>query len=226
MSYSVVIPAYNAEHTIEETLASVFQQSMAPHEVIVVDDGSIDQTHARVASLQQRHPCLRLIRQSNTGPGQATTRGLEQATQSVIATLDADDLWLPDKMARQLNALAASNHPQALVFTHMQRFRHTDPHRVLAPKTPGLTRSTLVCHRTVFEQIGSIIDPPGGNGDMVDWIARCREADIPVIMLSDALALRRIIQTSMTYTQSPAQDRGYLHVARMAMLRRRGTTDD
>jgi glycosyltransferase involved in cell wall biosynthesis len=97
-AYSVVIPAYNAAGTIEQAVESVLRQTTAPREIVVVDDGSTDGTAALVAAMAGG---ITLVRQGNEGPGAATTAGLRRVSTPFVATLDADDLWLPHKIARQ-----------------------------------------------------------------------------------------------------------------------------
>ncbi len=99
---SVVIPAFNSEAYIAEALHSVAAQTSSPAEVIVVDDGSEDKTAYVSASL-----CAKLVRQENQGVSAARNAGVRAATQPWIAFLDADDLWLPEKLALQWRALQA-----------------------------------------------------------------------------------------------------------------------
>ncbi len=103
---SVIIPAYNAERYIEETLESVFKQTHDRLEVILVDDGSTDGTGARVRAYRDR---VRYIQQANAGVGAARNRGLDAAAGDYIAFLDADDLWRPERLEVALEV--ASRHP-------------------------------------------------------------------------------------------------------------------
>ena len=96
---SVIIPAYNAAPYLAETLASVFAQSYPDYEIIVVDDGSTDDT---LAVLEQFADRITLIRKPNGGPASARNAGLRQARGELLAFLDGDDLWLPDKLAAQV----------------------------------------------------------------------------------------------------------------------------
>jgi len=102
---SVVIPAYNTAETLEQTLASVSLQTFADFEVLVVDDGSTDDT-ARVA---ESFPDSRVqvIRVRHGGAGSARNHGLGRARGDYIALLDADDVWHPDKLRRQVALLDA-----------------------------------------------------------------------------------------------------------------------
>lgn len=94
-SYSVVIPAYNAAATIGQSVQSILEQTIRPQEIIVVDDGSTDNIAAAIAGMRTE---ITLIRQDNRGPGAATTAGFRHVGTPFVATLDADDLWLPRKI--------------------------------------------------------------------------------------------------------------------------------
>ncbi len=105
---SVVIPAFNAGPYITETLESVLGQSYPHREIIVVDDGSTDDTERRVAPYLRQ---IRYLRQPNAGEGKARNAGLRAAKGDYIALLDADDLWLPEKLEVQLQV--AARHPES-----------------------------------------------------------------------------------------------------------------
>jgi glycosyltransferase involved in cell wall biosynthesis len=108
---SVIIPAYNAEKTIRESIDSALKQTCSDFELIVVDDGSTDATAAIVAAVDD--PRIKLFSYTNAGGAVARNRGLAQATGEFVAFLDADDLWLPEKLSAQLTALKAC--PEAKV---------------------------------------------------------------------------------------------------------------
>lgn len=100
-SISVVIPAYNAEDTIGDAIASVFRQTEPAHEIIVVDDGSSDRTTERV---REEFPTVRIAQIPNGGPSRARNHGLQLCQGDWVAFLDADDQWHPDKLKAQLQA--------------------------------------------------------------------------------------------------------------------------
>jgi glycosyltransferase involved in cell wall biosynthesis len=102
---SVVIPAYNAGAFIEEALQSVLGQTYSNLEVIVVDDESTDDTRARVAAFGAR---VTLIPQANAGAAVARNTGIRYSHGKYLAFLDADDIWLPSKVARLVDALERS----------------------------------------------------------------------------------------------------------------------
>jgi glycosyltransferase involved in cell wall biosynthesis len=99
---SVIIPAYNAAEFLAETLDSALLQTHSDFEVLVIDDGSTDDTSAIAASYG---PPVRLIRTANQGAALARNTGIDAASAEFAAFLDADDLWEPDKLARQLDRI-------------------------------------------------------------------------------------------------------------------------
>ena len=111
MRISVVIPSYNRAHTLQRALQSVFAQSSAVDEVILVDDGSTDDSAAMVA---RDFPEVIIIRQPNRGVSAARNKGIETAQHNWIALLDSDDCWLPHKI--QTVRDTAANHPGYILY--------------------------------------------------------------------------------------------------------------
>jgi glycosyltransferase involved in cell wall biosynthesis len=130
---SVVIPAFNSEGTLAETLESVLQQTHRELEVLVVDDGSTDGTAKIAEQFARRDRRCRCIRQDNGGQPQAMNRGIENAHGEYISFLDADDLYGAGKLENQLEVLHRTGRDVAL--TQIQRFAIVDAQRV----TLGLT---------------------------------------------------------------------------------------
>jgi glycosyltransferase involved in cell wall biosynthesis len=117
---SVIIPAYNAARYLPATLQSCFDQTYPHLEIIVVDDGSSDET----AQLMAGYPSVQYIRQANQGPAIARNTGMEQARGDYLQFLDADDLLLPPKIERCLAGFEA--HPQAGVVYCDYEYRTPD----------------------------------------------------------------------------------------------------
>ena len=114
---SVVIPAFNAEATIDETLRSVRSQSHDQLEIIVVDDGSTDDTLAIAERHADRDTRITIIRQDNAGVAAARNAGWQAARAEFIAFIDADDLWAPGKVERQLRAMIDGGERTGLVYS-------------------------------------------------------------------------------------------------------------
>ena len=104
---SVITPAYNAGKYIGDTLQSALKQTFEDFEVVVVDDGSTDDTAAIAQSFASRDPRIRLIRQPNRGIGGARNVAMTQARGRVLALLDSDDTWVPSYLQEQMSILDA-----------------------------------------------------------------------------------------------------------------------
>ena len=103
---SVITPVFNAEKYIAETIESVLQQTFADWEMLIIDDESKDQTVSIVERFVQQYPDkIRLLQQSNQGPGAARNHGIREAQGEYIALLDADDLWLPHRLEEGVKVL-------------------------------------------------------------------------------------------------------------------------
>jgi glycosyltransferase involved in cell wall biosynthesis len=103
---SVIVPAFNAGATIDATLASVRRQTHAALDIVIVDDGSRDDTAARAAAHAADDRRIRIVRQDNAGVAAARNAGLAAARAEFVAPIDADDLWAPTKIAKQLARIA------------------------------------------------------------------------------------------------------------------------
>lgn len=115
LAISVVIPLYNKEHRVGDCLRSVMRQTVSPYEIIVIDDGSSDNS-ARLASevLTEYKGSWRLISQENSGVSVARNAGVEASSTELVAFLDADDEWTPDFIARM--TFLARDYPNASLY--------------------------------------------------------------------------------------------------------------
>lgn len=218
-SYSVIIPAYNAQAYIGEALGSVLGQTVPPAQIIVVDDGSTDRT-AEVATAVDAG--ITVIAKENGGPGSATTAGFNAATADLVATLDSDDVWLPVKMERQIAIL--SQRPELMaVFSKGETFQDREGRGpAAAGKTLDLwTRTTMVYRADGMRAIGAMRDFPGNLGDLIDWLGRGRELGHRHHMMDEVLALRRLRSGSLSDTRERERTRGYLLAAKEALARRK-----
>lgn len=177
---SVVIPCYNASKTLAATLKSVLAQSYRPIEVVVVDDGSTDDS---VAIARSFAPAVTVVVQKNGGPASARNEGIRHCKGEYIAFADADDLWLPEKLAVQVPVAAAFGVP-ALVFSAVERVRNdgeTHIKRVSSDLLPityatlwrsnSITTSTVLAHTSVFDDCLFDEDPAiQGAEDFDLWL--------------------------------------------------------
>ncbi len=129
--FSVIIPAYNRADLIGQTLDSVLAQSFRDFEIIVVDDGSTDNTVEALSAYAGR---IKLLRQENQGPSAARNHGLRHAAGEYVAFLDSDDLWFPWTLATFKQAIDAHNRPSLIIGTP---FRFNDPRQLAAVEKGG-----------------------------------------------------------------------------------------
>lgn len=206
-SVSVVIPLYNQASFVAQALDSVAAQNVQPKEVIVVDDGSQDDS----AAVAQAHSIgATVIRQANAGVSAARNAGIAAATGEWVAFLDADDAWAPQKLERQLAAASRVNRP-ALSFTRYER-RRTDGLPVAEPQHPAadlhatprnLIRgnfigcSTVVAHRDVFTRVGGFPDSARLRSAGQDYALWLRVASLfPLIYVPEVLMYYTIHATN------------------------------
>lgn len=148
---SVVIPAYNSANTIINTLQSVVNQTVPIDEIIVVDDGSRDDT---VAVIQRHFPQVRVISQENAGPAAARNHGIRESRNQWVALLDADDSWLPHKIERQLQEIGDD---VALIHSHTvgDHPKNTQPLNFdVLWEHNYIGTSTVLLNKTVFDEVG------------------------------------------------------------------------
>ena len=190
-SVSVVIPVYNGERFLQAALDSVASQTLTPHEVIAIDDGSTDSTPSILAA----HPGLRVITTPNRGPAAARNTGVGAASGELIAFLDADDWWLSGKLETQVALLHTSPaaglalchlrfHFESSVPGWMGRVDPTVPHPAFIPTAWLLPRAT-------WEKVGPLNEDLRTAED-VDWIARARDLGIEFAVSDEVLFHRRI----------------------------------
>lgn len=169
MKISVVIPAFNAVAFIPRCLNSVFAQTLEPDEVIVVDDGSDDDSGAVAKNLGAT-----IVRRKNGGLSAARNSGIEAASGDWIALLDADDLWAPDKLARQKAVVRPDT---VLVYTGIRIFDDGGVRKELPATAPALAREMLryrnpITPSTVLVRRDAVVRDHGFREDIracEDW---------------------------------------------------------
>ncbi|MGL6097742.1 MAG: glycosyltransferase family 2 protein, partial [Fimbriiglobus sp.] len=150
---SVVIPCYNGAEFLPETLRSVLAQTVPVHEILVIDDGSTDDSAAVAEGFG---PPVRVIRQPNQGESVARNRGIDEATGEWVAFLDADDLWEPTKTERQLAVLATSN--AKAVCCGYYWFEQTGVRmEILPPEPHRFSRRAILANIQSCCQLGSLM---------------------------------------------------------------------
>jgi glycosyltransferase involved in cell wall biosynthesis len=194
---SAVIPTHNRSPMLRRALASVMLQTRPPDEIVVVDDGSTDDTRDWVPV---EYPTVVYIRQENTGVSAARNRGVAECNSEWIAFLDSDDEWRPNKLERQSEALTANPtyhlcHSNEIWIRDGRRvnegkrhaksggwiFQHCLPLCVISP-------SAAVVRRTLFEELGGFDETLPVCEDYDLWLRIC--ARHPVLFLEEPLTVK------------------------------------
>jgi glycosyltransferase involved in cell wall biosynthesis len=198
----VIIAVYNGEKYIEEAIASVQNQSLADIHIIVADDGSTDQTRSVVLELSKEDDRISLLELPHRGVAATLNAAIAYSSAAYIAFLDADDLWREEKLEKQMQALQTNS--GEICFCLLQEFESLNQdeqqtHRARLKPLKGYSKTAFLGKRDLFERFG-LFDDTVAIGDFVDWFSRTVRAKLPVIMLEEVLALRRVHQNNTTRT--------------------------
>jgi glycosyltransferase involved in cell wall biosynthesis len=203
VAVSVVIPAYNAARFLPAAVDSVLGQSFRDFEVLVVDDGSTDDTESVIS---QYRDAIRYLRQENRGVAEARNRGIGESNGRYVAFLDADDTWSREKLHRQMKALEASRgrrvcycafevRTETLELLSVQRSAREGPvlYDLLLRGNVVGTPSTVVCDRSLFSVVGGF-DP---------YLSQCADWDM-WIRLATVTEFLYLDESLVTYRQHRA----------------------
>jgi glycosyltransferase involved in cell wall biosynthesis len=221
-SVSVVMPVHNGERYLDAAIRSALGQTEPPAEILVVDDGSTDGSAAVARGFGAPVHCLS---GPHAGLSAALNRGIERARGTLLAFLDADDLWIDVKLAGQLRALAADPRLDA-VFGHVEQFVSPDVEEAARPAlpdavrvAPGYLAGTLVIRATAFRRVGPF-DPRWQIGNFIDWYLRAQEVGLRSAMLPEVVLRRRLHADNMG-TRERASRQAYARILKHALDRRR-----
>lgn len=227
-SVSCIVPVYNGERFICEALESIFRQTLLPAEVLVVDDGSDDGTPDVVASFGER---VGYLRQSNSGAPAARNRGILTSRGAFVAFLDADDLWHPEKVERQLRAFRADAELDVSV-AHAQNFWESELEeeesfyegRRRGRPIPAYVSGSMMARRSVFDLVG-LFDPELRHGHDVEWFLRGAEKGASVRLEPDVLLYRRMHPDGISRVNAEKSLDAHLGIIKASLDRRRSGRD-
>jgi len=218
---SVVIPCHNGERYIGDTIRSVLRQSRGVLEIIVVDDGSTDGSRAAVAAAGGP---VRYLRQPHGGAARARNLGAEQASGTLLAFLDADDLWTEDALAA---LVAPLERDPALGMTVGLMEQFVSPEleggghvfRFSPDRLPARMCGTVLLRRAEFDRVGGF-SPQLRSGEFTDWILRAEAAGVRFATVPELVLRRRLHLTNHGVLRKDARQ-DYLKVVKAALDRRR-----
>ncbi len=224
---SVIVPVYNGVDYLGEAIDSVFAQTYSPLELIVVDDGSDDDSDGIALSYGD---ALTYVRRERGGNGAARNSGVARATAGFFAFLDADDRFVPDKLERQMAVLEHDESIEA-VFGHVHEFLSPELEgsplaglRKPVEDAPWLAPNLMLIRRAAFERVGPF-DATLKVGVTVDWFARAREQNLRYVMLPQVVLERRLHAANNGIRESDAAASSYLKLLRAAIERRRASNE-
>ena len=220
-----IVPVFNGEAYIAGTLDSVLAQTWRPRDVLVVDDGSTDGTARIVAGYAGDG--VRCIRQANAGPVSARNHGVAETAGPFVAFLDADDLWLPEKLERQM-AWFDDNPEAGILSSFYENFWIDDlkeeeaalGDHLLTRVQTGFNWSGAVVRRETLERLGPF-NPEVSGRESVEWLARAKRQGVPVEVLPEVLYRRRIHHDNLSRKRHGTNREDMLGAVRAAMKHRR-----
>lgn len=203
---TVIMPAYNAERFIAESIDSVIAQTIDDWELVVVDDGSTDRTASVVADYQSRDDRIRLMVQpTNLGPAHARNLALDLARGELIAFIDSDDVWYPKKTEKQLSAMR--RHQADISYTSYKRRRHGEPDGVVVDAPPRvdyramLRRNLIACSTAIVRRTtcGTLRMPlMRRRQDHGYWLALLRDGSRTAVGVTEPLVWYRLHSGSLS----------------------------
>jgi len=218
---SALVAVWNGARFLEEALASARAQTRPADELIVVDDGSTDDS----AAIAERMGA-RVVRAPHRGVAPTRNAAVELATGDLIAWLDADDRWTPDKLAVQVAYMDA--HPEVgMTFTHQRLVLEPGVARpywvrpeMLAGDSPVVGTCSMVVRRHHFAEVGGF-DASKTPSDDTDWVFRATNRGIAHVTLPETLLVRRVHAENLS-TVKPLDRKLMLGMLRDSIARHRG----
>ena len=231
LTVSVIIPAFNSARFIGAAIDSVLQQTCPPNEIIVVDDGSTDQT----PDITRAFP-VKYLHQENAGPSAARNRGIQESSSELVAFLDADDVWLGHKLAVQTKAFETYPDAGFSFSTVWNLYEGSNPKISHAPYYPPelvrwlrrqdasqdavfgsvyklllhknfVATSSMVVRRDLIERVGIFDRALRGCEDYDYWIRLARLA--PAVFLQSPVSRYRIVDDGLSGAWEARYERFY-----------------
>ncbi len=219
---SVVIPVYNGEKYLAEAIDSVLAQSYRPIEILVVDDGSTDGSR----DVALTYPEVNCVYQEHSGQAEARNRGILAAKGEYMAFLDADDLWMPEKLTLQMAAFRAdptfdivTGYVEQFIspeldFQAMKNYHfHPQPLR-------GYIPTAMLVRREFFEVVG-LFHADVHVGEVISFFARALEMNLNIELLPDLVARRRIHEGNFSTQFRKEKKQAILGIVKASLDRKR-----
>ena len=223
---SVITPVYNCEKFLAAAIESVFAQTYHPIEIIIVDDGSTDQSGV----IARSYSPIKYIYQENHGVSAARNIGVDAATGEFIAFLDADDLWLPKKLQIQIDCML--NNPTIdIIGAKAEWFLEQDTqlpdwfdHERDMLKDNSFLQTTLLTRKVSFDRVGNFSTAYEPSEDL-DWLWRAKDIHLKIEVLPEILARRRLHGLNLSWQMRAGHKLRILKIIKNLIARQQNRID-
>jgi glycosyltransferase involved in cell wall biosynthesis len=205
---SVIMAVYNGEKYLRQALDSILNQTQSISEIIVINDGSTDNTSEILNDYKSN---IKVINRENKGPAYSVNEGISISKNDWLCFLDADDLWTNNKLENQYKFSQAN--PIVKVFLGLSEQFLSDElteeqkSKIALISNPqkGILRSTMLVHRSIFEKT-SLFDTTLVFGEFIDWFTKLKEHNIPYLVQDELFHKRRLHPNSLTSNKEHLSD--------------------
>lgn len=226
---SVVIPSYNGARFLAAAIRSVQAQGALVTEIIVVDDGSTDDTATVVESLQVAEPRLVSLSQDNKGPAAARNCGIAAASNSLLAFLDVDDTWAATMLDTHYATLMKQ--PESLLSLGLVQCMQlsagegceAEEYRAYGSPFKLFSFPSGLYRREAFERVG-LIDETKIQSEDVDWFLRLHESGLPFTWIAEVALYYHLHHTNLSGGDLRTKQSAFLKALKHSLDRRRANT--
>ncbi len=221
---SCIITSFNSEKYIAEAVKSILNQTYKDIEIIVADGGSTDNTKELIEKLNSH---INFVAQKTLSPAATRNLGFQSSKGKYIAFLDADDLWHPEKLAKQMNCFA-QNSEIDLCITYAEMFWSEDlknermffSNHPRSKSIPGYATTTLLAKKNVFEKIGEFKNNLWFT-DATEWFIRVKELGLKMHIIEEPLTFHRMHKSNLTKRKSEESREEFLALVKSVLDRKK-----
>jgi len=221
-AFSVIVPVFNGEKYIGEALSSVFADSFDSFEVIVVDDGSTDNTE----EIAKSFPGVKYYYQPNQGVAVAVNNGIGKAKGKYLSFLGSDDIWMPGRFARSFELLESRPDllvimGQLIMFLEEGCIRPKNiPEEWIEKQMDSAGTGVMTARHAVFKQVG-LFNPSYRTGSDIEWLLRAKEMLIDIENVPILFLRRRLHDNNISNTGTVQAKTTVFNMIRESVIRKK-----
>ena len=215
MKISVIIPVYNNEKFVRESVESAVNQTLQPDEIILIDDGSTDNTNEILDELSDEYSIVSMYRVKHGGIGHAINEGIKKSTGDIICWLSSDDIWKPEKLETQKIVYDEEKNKDKIIFSDWEEitefgdttrvnrypFFSTTNFRITCNKSCVVNFSTIWIPRSIIEKVGLFPTKDyfeTNGGEDYYWLLRSIRLNIDYVHIPVSLVKYRVHDNMLT----------------------------